>query len=65
MSVCSPHYVDPTGQTVLVKETGLSPQDRCMGLGDQCEGCEGKAGREGGEEDGVCLNTQPLWVDGQ
>lgn len=65
VSVCLSHCVDPTGQTVLVKETGTVASGEMDGLGDQCEGCEGKAGREGGEEGGVCLDMQPLWVDGQ
>lgn len=69
MSARTSYRVDPTGQALLVERDGTVASGEMDGLGDQCEGCEGKAGkgRRGGgrREGGGCLNTQPLWVDGQ
>lgn len=58
------HYVDPTGQTVLVYETGLSPQERWMCWEISARGVKGRREGKEGEEAWVCLNMQPLWVDG-
>lgn len=60
VSLCEPHRPDSSS-----KGDGTVASGEMDGLGDQCKGCEGKAGGEGGEEGGVCLNMQPLWVDGQ
>ena len=53
--MCEPHRPDSSsrGDRTSVASGEMD------GLGDQCEGCEGK------EEGGVRLNMQPLWVDGQ
>lgn len=62
LSECLVHYVNPTGQTVLVWETGLSPQERWMCWEISAMGGKGRWEGKEGEEGGVCLNMQPLWV---
>lgn len=58
--LCRPHRPDSSTKGDVTVASGAMD-----GLEDQWKGCEGKAGREREEEGGVCLNMQPLWVDGQ
>lgn len=59
-SLCGPQRPDSSS-----KGDGTVASGEMDGLRDQCKGCEGKAGREGEKEGGVCLNMQPLWGDRQ
>lgn len=43
---------------------GLSPQERWMCWEISARGVKGRREGKEGEEAGVCLNMQPLWVDG-
>lgn len=51
VSLCGPHRPDSAS-----KGDGTVASGEQDGLGDQCKGCEGKVGREGGEEEG-CVST--------
>lgn len=54
------HYVDPTGQTVLVKETGLSPQESWMGWEISARGVKGRWEGKEGRRRGVSQHAAPL-----
>lgn len=58
VSLCGPQRPDSSG-----KGDGTVASGEMDGLGDQCKGCEGKAGREGGKEGrGVSQHAAPLGI---